>query len=930
MSILDRLTEEQRQVVETWGQGQAVLAGAGCGKTSTLIAKCHRLIQMNSEARIAAVSFTERSASDLREKFAKEFKEFYRHRVATIHGLCGSIVKEFPVEAGVDGEESILSEPQAALIWERAIDRLWSEDVPESVASAFELLLDRESRSSLNTLLLRVRAVEPFGALDALARSQDPSERALELVCRYLFESYDRLKGREGSFDFNDLEKKARIAMQSKSAQQYYQKRFDLVLVDEFQDTNPVQAEILSQFCRKDFANLCVVGDPKQSIYRFRDADVSVFDDFCKKMKSVHHLTKNFRSVSEILEFTNHVSAPIFESSSLAYDPLVAIRESKGADHSAVVRLNVRNPQDLANWVKSRQTAGVALEDMAVLLRKVRGNEDWLQALTSAGIPLAMGSGGFFWKDPRTVELVSFLKFWNDPQNKYSGAVFLRAPWVGMDDATLDEWMRSERSLRDLFLEHEHPLAEILRGWGDKRARPGELLLALLECEEAERELGMTLMRLWHRAEEYSASGLGFGEVVSEISRACDDQRREGDLPPPRASGQLQVLTIHGSKGLEFPIVILVDLPPKKERARPRPLLYWNRKSGAFLAKRMDNGDRHPRDPEEAPWKNLEAREELAESKRLFYVALTRAKDQLVWAAEPTKEAPKKVIEIDDAVYDQDFWRGWIEATGARSEIIDGSALPECSTVVKTSSETSTKVTFPARSPNLFRPRLSVTEWARFLKSEEEYLEGLQETSTSPEERREETSALVNPSGGLSAAEIGTRIHAILESGDTTRFLALEEEVGRDRFLAAPLIQWASESSLMLPEDASAGRRVYCELAFNIPLATESIVGTIDRLIVEPDRAILVDFKRVTRERSDSDLIADYRDQLELYAWAVQLIEGFPQRPIQAVLVKIGQREVCEIPVDLPGWVSTSAFESADHPILRRVKRLNEVIQSSR
>src|SRR5690606_31940188 len=112
-------------------------------------------------------------------------------------------------------------------------------------------------------------------------------------------------------------------------------------MVDEFQDTNPVQAEIIWRLARPDLSNLCVVGDPKQSIYRFRDADVSVFEDLCARLPVRQKLTLNFRCRPGILGFTNSVCSRAFEESGMAYDPLVPGREAHES-LEPVARLDVQ------------------------------------------------------------------------------------------------------------------------------------------------------------------------------------------------------------------------------------------------------------------------------------------------------------------------------------------------------------------------------------------------------------------------------------------------------------------------------------------------------------------------------------------------------------------------------------------------------------
>src|SRR4051812_29161042 len=118
LAIPSSFSPEQERVINSWGQGLAVLAGAGSGKTTTLVAKCMKLLERNPDARFIAVSFTERSASDIRAKLSLAFARqgvsthLNQHWVMTIHGLCGAIIREYPREAGYEGEEAILAGPE--------------------------------------------------------------------------------------------------------------------------------------------------------------------------------------------------------------------------------------------------------------------------------------------------------------------------------------------------------------------------------------------------------------------------------------------------------------------------------------------------------------------------------------------------------------------------------------------------------------------------------------------------------------------------------------------------------------------------------------------------------------------------------------------------------------------------------------------------
>ena len=951
MTQLSDLSPEQQKVVETWGQGMAVMAGAGAGKTTTLVVKCGELLKRKPDAKFAAVSFTEKSASDLREKLLQRLTAegtatsleaggdaLSGHWVMTIHGLCGAILREYPREAGFDGEETMLSEGEAQRLWERAIEQLWDDQVPEEIETALERVLNRESRHTLQELLRRARDLSPMGLLESLKKRDDPDSQALATVSEFVLDRYDRLKRRRGVLDFNDLERGADRALESPVVRAAFQKRFDLVLVDEFQDTNQLQANIILRFVKPDYSNLCVVGDPKQSIYRFRDADVTIFEEFCTEMPVSLSLTWNFRSRPGIIEFANDVCQRAFEASEtlpMKYEALTPKRPAS-PDISPVTRLDVKSPNDLANWMIGEVKKGIPLEDMALLLRKIRGNERWLKALTSAGIPIAVGSGGLFWEDPRVRELVSFLKWWSDPDNTLSGAVFFRSPWVGVPDQELDRWFEQDPTGVKFFFAEEHlkvsAIARALLPLRGKVVRPAELLMTLLVSEEIEDEIGSPLLGLWHRVEELSSSGLGMDEVVSEISTAMEEGRREREVAPPRNQGQLPVLTFHGAKGLEFKHVILVDLGAKS-RNRPAPLLYWDGDEGAFLGAKDSMGDRPKKDPIEDEWKARERAKELAENKRVFYVAITRAQERLILVCPELLNKQGEHVEFNaEEVYAEDYWRGWIECAGYKPELLDtvhGNRRLETQGLDREHSHAPLESElFPLK-----RPRHSVTEWNMLSRCPRSYewtyvrprltAEAIAQkgASLSPEPSTVAIGDVSewNSEGELSQRELGTRVHACLETGDYDGLRDLEVEAGEDRFQADRVIQWAEKSPYMNP-DLKQFEKTWAELAFEIPIAGEVLVGSMDRVVKHENNSLsIVDFKVTRHEKNADELIDAYATQMHLYRWALAQISGAPK--VDTVLVNFSDQGVREVQV-FPSSDQAGADTSLAHYLAKEAAKI--------
>lgn len=890
-------TDEQRAVIENFGKGQAVSAGAGCGKTTTLVGKCLELLRRDSEARFVAVSFTERSVADLQEKISRDIP-LHRHWVTTIHGFCALIARENPREAGLDGEETMLSPEDAEDLWRTAVSRLWFEELPPHVDEAVERLLERESRGALEGLLTRMKSLKSFGAMERLSELEGRDEQAALQVAQYVFEHYERRKRRLGVMDFDDLERAADRALESASVRAGYHTRFNLVLVDEFQDTNPVQARIIARFVRSDRSNLCVVGDPKQSIYRFRDADVTTFREFCASMPLRQSLTWNFRSRPGILNFVNSVCEPIFDESEMEYEHLVP-RRSPGT-HPPVERLDVQDPADLGRWIRGQVASGVPMRDLVLLLRKVRGADKWLSGLASAGVGIALGSGGMFWTHSAVRELVALLRWWDEPSNSLSGAIVLRAPWVSVPDLELNQWRELDPTWVKPFFESSHELADLLRPLRGRPVRPGELMLALLKSDRIESQIGIHVLGLWHRLEEWSSTGKDFHACVNEAVSAIDSGRRDPELPAPQGlEGQIRVLTIHGSKGLEFPHVVLLDFEGPKKRENS-PLLYWDRDRGVYLGKRAESGDRDKKDPDEVTWNALEYRKNLDESKRLFYVALTRASERLVLVFSPEKElSEKKKKELEkESVALRDDWRGWIEER--RIELPPARILDpgEPSALSESASAWIPPDPVPASDVQWVRPRHSVTEWALLarcpLAYERRYIRPV---------RGAEAPVVVDelPDGDrapLTAREIGTRVHACLEANDLEGLRRIEEEVGAETFRADPVVEWAQRSEWMKGSAQS-------ELAFEVPVHGEVLVGAMDRLVGKT----IIDFKVVRRGKDPEDLLDAYALQMRLYAWALGKLGPDFKNGVRAILVQFARDRVSEVEVDVQNFDDSSVIE---------------------
>ncbi len=953
-----KLTEHQAQVVGVWGEGLAVLAGAGSGKTTTLVMKCLELVRRNPEARFAAVSFTERSAADLKRKLTDGLghpPEARGHLVGTIHGLCGAIVREFPRAAQIDGEERIADEVESQALWRRACDSLWAESLAEDLRADVGLVLNYADPLEASKIIRRLFEVGRLGGGPWIEQKLTPSvmgdieDQATPLAAfcrlsRAVGERYQRLKSRAGVMDFSDLEVTARRAVEDSTVRRRIAERYELFMVDEFQDTNLIQSEIIWSCLKPHQTNLVIVGDPKQSIYRFRDADVTLFEELCAKLPRQLTLSRNFRSVPAVVDWTNSVCAPLFEASQLSYHPLEAAREADTEPSEPVQMLRVDSPERFAVHMAALKAGGAKLEEHVLLLRQVRGAESWLDALVERGVPISIESGGLFFADVRVRELVAFLEWWFQPEQKLSGLEALRAPWVAVEDSVIDSMWRTGGSLKALFLRLDHPLAMHLRDIEHARIRAGELLKRLLELPHIERHVGSQCLGLWHRAEELSRKGLDADQSVRELRRCVEEGRRSGSVPPPEQSGVLRVLTIHGSKGLEFPHVWMVEFSPKRKinRRLGKTRLFADRRQGIYLVPYPDGARAKKEDaPELEQWSRREADAELAETKRLFYVAITRAEKSLtlVFCGEdpPPKEPAKgKPLKEEDPLT-LDFWRKWVEFTRRPTEtepLQAQSTSPRDRVRLRTENTEENENTLKAvairhtPAPRK-RARHSVTAWATLNRCEACYARALKRRDSievTLAESSEETPK-------LEAREIGTRVHAALDqyskhsrssapeeamSRLQESLRALAKEAGEHRFSADTLLQWVSRSELMMP-----GSPAVTELSFDIQIAGEGLVGAIDRLLLPTGHtpARLIDFKVVGDRVTDQELEIRYGAQMALYAEAVSRLEPEFVENLECWLVVIAPGAVRELRLS-----SVASGAALREQVERMAKRARDLI----
>ena len=324
------LTDEQQRAIARREGSLLLAAGAGSGKTSVLVERFARAVLEDgiAPAKILAITFTERAAGELRERVRARLLELGRREaarqaeaafVSTFHGFCARMLRAHPLQAGIEPAFSILDEGFASrlqsLAFAEALAALLADEREQAVdlvaaygADPLRAMLGAyaqlRSQGQLRPRLPAAR-VDP----DASAQQHDAVAACAlldELMARF-GEAYAERKHARGALDFDDLELLARDLLRAQGGvRAEWSRRFELLMVDEFQDSNQRQLQILAALDRD---NLFTVGDELQSIYSFRHADVALFRERGERLAGQEAslaLTRSFRSRAPLLDVVRH------------------------------------------------------------------------------------------------------------------------------------------------------------------------------------------------------------------------------------------------------------------------------------------------------------------------------------------------------------------------------------------------------------------------------------------------------------------------------------------------------------------------------------------------------------------------------------------------------------------------------------------------
>jgi ATP-dependent helicase/nuclease subunit A len=727
---------------------------------------------------------------------------------------------------------------------------------------------------------------------------------------------YERRKTAAGLLDFVDLLLKTRDALRDSDAlRRHLRERFQVLIVDEFQDTDPLQVDIARRLSSERPGVLTVVGDAKQSIYRFRRAEVTLFRRLADEARAkpghaVLHLVQNFRSRPAILRFVNRVFARIIRESETAgqpaYEPIdpppglgdepavIALRfeaplcegdDLLRAEAAALAALVARAAagayelRDPSNGAPRASRAG----DVMVLARRLTQVRHLESAFEAAGLRFTVEGGKSFFDRQEVHETLAVLRAVDDPSDRVSLVAALRSTYLGVSDRDVVSYALSGGRVALLAEIDEAlpggpaiaPALRLLEALHRARARLSvpalverlydetRVLAALTGTRRGEARIA-NLEKVVSLARQAASLGvLTLRGFVSLLGERIENAREEPDLPATRPGDPttVRVLSIHKAKGLEAPIVALYDAADDPHpRADVIPL--WDE---GRVALGFRGGCQPPR------WDELKEPEEArawAELRRLLYVACTRARDLLVIPVPPADARAGS------------FWRELTE--GLPSGDDDDVRVVDAATLPVPPAETAApdlRLLAEAEGGDAAAARWETRRDALVKAACERPFVPVPATRVAA--RTAPPPVVAGRTGGGRA--FGSLVHRVMEwipldAPDCAAALAaaLAPAFGVDADGARRAAS-AAERALALPvmERARRAARVWRELPLCFPDGDELVEGTLDLVFEEDGQLVLVDYKTdPIGEDQAIDQAAHHAPQLQLYGRGLAQASG--------------------------------------------------------
>lgn len=589
MELLKNLNKEQIEAVKTIDGPVLVMAGAGSGKTKVLTTRIAYLIEEGIPSyNILAITFTNKAAAEMRDRVSNLIGDVSSF-IGTFHSLGVRIIRENHDILGLPNNFTIIDSDDTNTIIKKLLK---------------EMNLDSKQYSPSyvrNRISFIKNQMLTDGELDRLFNTP------MDKVVVEVYHRYNNKLKTSASVDFDDLLLlPVNLFKERKDILEYYQDKYRYILIDEYQDTNPVQYK-LSVMLSNKYKNIFVVGDMNQSIYAFRQADFRNISNFEKDFKGakVIKLEHNYRSTNNILSAANEVIKHNTERKDLKLfsdnGDGVKIKYMRAYDEKHEIALVI-------DEIKHLLSEGYKNEDIAILYRTNAQSRAIEDVFLAKGIPYKVFGSYYFYNRKEIKDLISYLRLIYNPHDEISLRRVINTPKRGIGESAIAaneerakqqnismfdaletrKELEFKEIIEDLIKRSESlSLTELIDEVLERSGMKKELESSKALEDEIRLENLMEVKSITASFEERTGSA-NLGDFLEEVSLIADisNHTEDGDV--------VTLMTLHSAKGLEFPVVFLVGM---EEGLFPHNMSL------------MEN--------------NLE------EERRLCYVGITRAKERL-------------------------------------------------------------------------------------------------------------------------------------------------------------------------------------------------------------------------------------------------------------------------------------------------------------
>ncbi|CAG7584837.1 ATP-dependent DNA helicase PcrA [Peptoniphilus tyrrelliae] len=608
---INTLNDKQREALLATEGPLLILAGAGSGKTKVVTSKIAYLIEeLNVPSwKILAITFTNKAAKEMKDRVQKLIdRDISSMWIGTFHSICVRILRRNIERIGYNGNFTIYDRDDQITV------------VKEAIA---ELSIDRDiykPRAIINDISnIKSEGISPIEYIEA------NKNNFFKENLGKIYNLYEKKLRKNNALDFDDLLIKTVDILKSKEdIRDFYRDKFEYIFVDEYQDTNKIQYELIKLIAGAK-PNLTVVGDNDQSIYKWRGADINNILNFHKDFPGakIVKLEQNYRSSQKILDVANQVIE--HNTSRIEKNLWTSRDEGKDVVYREFPHSN-EEEYGVVNKIIALNYKGEEFKDMAILYRTNAQSRGFEEALVRERIPYKIVGGLKFYDRMEVKDVLAYLRILNNTDDNVSLARIINRPKRGIGDTSLSD-------LLDYADENRLSLYDVITNIDDfedlnLRARKnikefGSILKILKDraenlsigklFEEVLYESGYVndlknqntieaktrlenIEELHSNIMEYDREGVELSEYLNTLSLLSDVDKTSEDTG-------VNLMTLHAAKGLEFSTVFLVGL-----------------EEGLFPTSRA-----------------LESEEEVEEERRLCYVGVTRACNNLFISSSRTR-----------------------------------------------------------------------------------------------------------------------------------------------------------------------------------------------------------------------------------------------------------------------------------------------------